>query len=198
MRLTQGYADIGGEFMRYFKIESMCAGFVDVLDGEWRDRADMVIWLAARCGVEPRLVVAAAADCLALVHDEFPKPSTILDALNATWRWAKDPTDENAADYWRALHGARLWAVEAANAACSLAMEAGLTGQIDPASLADRAASVIESLRNDAHDKAHVEGIAYPASIDMEEEVERRCAEIIRRHIPADVLREHVASAIGD
>jgi hypothetical protein len=138
-------------------------------------RGDWLLWLAARVGVDRRLIVLAACDIAetALIHVPAVEDRPRI-AIETARRWARGE--------------ATVAELRAAAYAAAYAASASATHRAAVAAYATHRAAASASADADAY--ATHRAAAYVAEADASARASslRASAEIVRRHIPADVI----------
>jgi hypothetical protein len=148
------------------------------------DRGDWLIWIAARLGVDRRLVVLAACDCARLALPRIPdgehRPRLAIEAAE---RWARG--EATIEEVRAAASAADAYATYAASATSYAAYAASAVASA--ASAADAYATYAASATSYAAYAAYAADDAYAA-------VPRTCADLVRARIPWAVVEERIAN----
>ncbi len=154
-----------------------------------------LLWLAERVGVDQRLLVRAAAACaetaLQYLPDGEARPRLALEAAR---RWADDPTHANLERVRQARDAATAATRAYADAAYTAAYAAASAyAAYTAAYAADSAAASADSAAASAHayaDAAYTAAYAAAASAGRHARADalKRCADLVRLHISADVV----------
>jgi hypothetical protein len=154
------------------------------------DRGDWLIWIAARLGVDRRLVVLAACDCARLALPRIPdgehRPRLAIEAAE---RWARG--EATIEEVRAAASAADAYATYATYAACA-AYAASAASAVASAASAS-AASAVASAATAASYAAYA---AYAAD-DAYAAVPRTCADLVRARIPWAVVAERIEVSHG-
>lgn len=146
------------------------------------ERVDWLLWLAGRIGVDRRLVVLAACDCvrpvLHLVPEDEARPRLAVEAAEA-WTRGEATLDDvrSAANAARAAYAAAYAAARAAYAAYAAAHYAAYA--------ASYAANTAYYAANAAYYAAKASDAASARAASL-----RNYAELVRARIPWELVRE--------
>ena len=163
------------------------------------ERGDWMLWLTARLGVDRRMMVRTAAACaetaLRYVPGGEDRPRLAIEAAR---RWADEPTEKNRQAARQAAYGA-YDAAYAAYRAYDAAYDAAYAayGAYDAAYAAAYAAydGAYDAYgADDAYEAAYGAAAYAAAAAASRQAALQQCADIVREHIPYDVV---VAAAIA-
>jgi hypothetical protein len=150
------------------------------------DRGDWLIWIAARLGVDRRLVVLAACDCARLALPRIPdgehRPRLAIEAAE---RWARG--EATIEEVRAAASAADAYATYATYAACATYAASAASAVAYAASAADAYATYAASATSYA---------AYAAYAAARTATLRTCADLVRTRIPWAVVEERIASHV--
>lgn len=147
-------------------------------------RGDWMLWLAARAGVDRRLVVLAACDCARLAlpvwEDRYRDDARPRTAIETAERWARNEASaRDAASAADAAACAGSAAYSACGPGCALA---------DAAHSAGSAAYTAVRVHERAY-SPYVTSATYAALAAARAGTHRRCADAIRARIPTETIR---------
>lgn len=195
VRLLRHLGACDGEARRWADKEYARDGRASVA-WECCERGDWMLWLVFRAGVNRRLVVRAACACarLALVHvpEGEDRPLRAIETAEAWTRReatiAKVHVHASAAAH-AAAHAYTHAAAHAYTAAAHVAYtaHAAYTVAASVAASAAHAAYTAHAHAVAAHAYTHT--AAHTAAHAARADALRRCADLVREHIPIDVMR---------
>jgi hypothetical protein len=146
------------------------------------ERGDWLIWIAARLGVDRRLVVLAACDCARLALPRIPvdeaRPRLAIETAE---RWARG--EATIEEVRAAASAADAYATYATYAACAAYAASAASAVASAASAADAYATYA------AHAASAASYAAYAAL--------RTCADLVRARIPWAVVAERIEVSHG-
>jgi hypothetical protein len=158
------------------------------IDGNkaWRDcpRGDWLLWLAARAGVERKVVALAACACARLALKWVtPGEDRPLKAIETTERWA------------RGEPGVTLEDVKKVRSAAYAAYAAAAAAAYDAADAAADAADAAAYAADAAAYAAYADAAA--AARRARKQMQKDCADAVRAHIPLAAMMNALATGGG-